>query len=269
MTAQIIKATSREYHAAKASPTNLQGAVSKSLLWKFNESPFKWRYGKPKPTSEAMRLGLLVHTLALTPAEFSEAYAVSPFDSFRTNESKAWRQEQEDAGRSVITQATLDQAQSIAECITSTDILHYIGERQCEVAVVANFHGTQVRGMIDIVPTYGNMLMDLKTTSSIESLDALARLICNRGYDWQAAMYLDLWNAATGEERDEFQFLFVEVDDPHETAIVTLSPDVIADGRTGYMNALMRWKECIRKNHFPEAVEGIQTIEKPHWRTKP
>lgn len=258
--------SAKEYHAGKASPSNLGGAVSKSLLWEFNKSPYKWLNSQPKPPTEAMRLGSLIHTLCLTPGEFPDAYAVSPYDSFRTNESKAWRQEQEDAGKSVINQGTLDHAASIAECVTETEILHHLGERQYEAIVESDFHGIRVCGMIDIAPDYGNTLVDLKPTNSIESLDALTRLVYNRGYHWQAAMYLDLWNAATGEERDQFQLLFIEFDDPHETAIVTLSQEVIADGRDGYMNALMRWNECIRKNHFPKAVEGLQTIEKPHWK---
>ena len=265
MNARIIEATSQEYHASKASPTNLEGAISKSLLFDFVKSPFKWRASHVKPQNDAMKLGSLIHTLCFTPAEFTEHYAVSPFDSFRTKESREWRDNQEQDGKTVITQAIHDQAVSVAECITDTDILYHLGERDYEVAIEADFQGTPVRGMIDIAPVNGNILADLKTTSNIDSLEAIQRNVVNRGYHWQAAMYLDLWNAATGQERDEFHFLFIEVDYPCEYAWVRLDSELIDLGRIDYMNALLKWKRSIEWNQFPKAIEGLQTVTKPAW----
>lgn len=266
MKAKLIKDISAtDYHADKASPTNLGGAVSKSLLWDFNQSPFKWRWGRKQGSTPAMELGTLVHALCFTPSEVVKSYVVSPYDSFRTNEAKAWREDMKAEGKSVITQEVMDQANDIADNIINTETLHHLGEKDFEVAVEADWYGTKVKGMIDIVPTYGNLLVDLKTTSSIGSLDAITRLIINRGYHWQAAMYLDLYNAATGQNRTEFHFLFVEVDSPYEWAWVNLSENLIAKGREEYMNALAKWNRCHRENYWPKAIEGNPTIENPIW----
>ena len=256
---------SRDYHAATASPTNLGGAVSKSMLWAFNQSPFKWRFGKRSTPSPAMQLGSLVHLLCFQKDEFDETYAVSPFDSFRTKESKEWREDMESQGKVVITEDTHTHAAEIADCIMNTDLLFHLGECEYEVAVRSDFHGIPVQGMIDMAPKHGQILADLKTTSSITDVASLQRIILNRGYHWQAAMYLDLWNGVTGESRDQFQFLFIEVENPYEYAWVEISPNLLAKGREEYMNALMRWIDCSSKNKWPKSIEGMQTIDLPAW----
>lgn len=254
-----------QYHASKASPTNLGGAVSKSLLWDFYQSPFKWRHSHPRGETPAMALGSLVHALCFTPESLETEYAVSPYDSFRTNEAKTWRADMELAGRRVITQDQHDEASAIADCVMNTDLLFRFGERKYEVQVEAKMLGTTVKGMIDIVPEYTRSLVDLKTISSIENLKNLQRVIVNRGYHWQAAMYLDLWNATTGDDRNEFEFIFIETSHPYEWAEVKVSGRLIEVGRDAYLDALNLWVKCVKNNHFPRSVEGIQTIDCPFW----
>lgn len=254
----------REYHADTATPLNLDGMVSKSMLWGFHQSPFKWRYGKhEKTSSQAMDLGGLVHALCFTPKSVSEEFAVSEFDNFRTKAAQEWREAQ--VGKTVVTQDMMAVANEMADCIMNTEELFFLGDKDYEVAAYASIGSTTVKGMIDIAPRHGKVLADLKTTGTIGSLDALQRLIVNRGYHWQAALYLDLWNAATGEERDEFMFLFIETETPYETAWVKLSPALINVGRTGYMNAIALWQNCLAKNAWPRTIEGVQEIDVPKW----
>jgi hypothetical protein len=254
-----------QYHASKATPLNLKGAVSKSLLWDFYQSPFKWRHSHPKPVSPAMTLGSLVHALCFTPEALETEYAVSPYDSFRTNEAKTWKADMELAGRKVITQDQHEEASAIADCVMNTDLLFRFGERDYEVQVEAEMLGVTVKGMIDIAPKHTRSLADLKTTSSIGDINNLQRTIINRGYHWQAALYLDLWNTTTGEDKDEFEFIFVETAHPYEWAEVKLSGKLIDVGRNAYMNALKLWVKCVENNHFPRSIEGIQVIDCPFW----
>jgi hypothetical protein len=107
--------------------------------------------------------------------------------------------------------------------------------------------------------------VDLKTTSSIGDINNLQRTIINRGYHWQAALYLDLWNTTTGEDKDEFEFIFVETTHPYEWAEVKLSGKLIDVGRNAYMKALKLWVKCVDNNHFPRSIEGIQVIDCPFW----
>ncbi len=253
----------KEYHADTCSPQNLEGPVSKSMLWKFSESAFKWRHSKAEKPSAAMELGSLVHALCFTPDAVADEFAVSEFDSFRTKAAQEWRDAQ--VGKTVITQETMSKAQDIADVVMNDPHLFSLGEKDYEVALYASIGATPVKGMVDIAPRHGNVLADLKTTSSIGSLDALTRLVVNRGYHWQAALYLDLWNAVTGENREQFWFLFVETDAPHETAWVSLDPGLIDIGRVGYMNAIAKWQNCLANDIWTRTIEGVQEITTPKW----
>jgi hypothetical protein len=253
----------REYHADTASPSNLRGAVSRSMLWAFSQSAYKWRYGKPSTPSPAMEFGSLVHSLCFTPDAVADEFAVSEFDSFRTKAAQEWRDAQ--VGKAVITQETMNKAQDIVDVVMNDPHLFSLGEKDYEVVVCANIGETPVKGMVDIAPRHGNVLADLKTTGNIGSLDAVMKTVINRGYHWQAALYLDLWNAVTGEDRDQFQFLFVETDSPHETAWVSLDQKMLEIGRSGYMNAIARWQNCLAKDEWPRTIEGVQEITTPIW----
>ena len=93
----------------------------------------------------------------------------------------------------------------------------------------------------------------------------ITNTIINRGYHWQAALYLDLWNAASGENRDRFMICFIEVTEPYETAWIEVSRGLIDDGRAGYMNALAKWQSCVAIDVWPRQHEGITLIEKPAY----
>jgi hypothetical protein len=261
----------KEYYNRSASPKNLKGPVSKSLLWAFHKSPFKWMYGSKdgfSPTP-AMELGSLIHCMVLTPALLNEEFIVSPYDSFRTNDAKDWRDEHKAQGISVVSQEMWDTAHSAYCELMDNPLFPASYDYNPEVAVFGEIDGVEIKGMIDMVhhPLHreGDSLYDLKTTASIESEDALQRLILNRGYHWQAALYLDLYNKASGDSRDSFVFVFIETCSPYETAFVRITSDFIQQGRREYMAALAHWKMCVDAEYFPRKIEGIASISLPKW----
>lgn len=268
MNTKITYGMGRQYYADGATPMNPMGYVSKSILWDcFQErSPYSWKHGATKESSPAMVFGNLVHTLALTPQNFRSEFAVSEFDSFRTNAAKDWKAEQESSGKMVISLNDYNRGEEIAE-IVCPKIGAFIGDANFEVAIHSEMP-TRVKGMIDIVPRVGNMLADLKTTASIPSEKDMARLVLNRGYHWQAAMYLDLWNAASESKRDSFAFLFIETAKPYETAWVTLDEELIEVGRNEYRHALNMWMDCIKTNVWRKRIEDVLVVTVPAWYGK-
>ncbi len=63
-----------------------------------------------------------------------------------------------------------------------------------EVAAFGKIGNTLIKGMIDILPKFGEKLADLKVTASIGDEKDMQKLVWNMGYHWQAALYLDLYN---------------------------------------------------------------------------
>ena len=263
---KIEQGLGKTYYERTATPSDPKaGPVSKSLLWDFNKSPFKWRHSKPREVSKAMDLGTLIHAATLEPETVEQIIAISPYADFRTKEAREWKALQAESGKIITSRDEIDKAITIAETVTDDYLAHFAAKYQTEVAVFGKIGTTEIKGLIDIVPDGLDCLVDLKTTSSFDSLESIQRTIVNRGYHWQAALYLDLWNAAANEKRTRFVFCFVEVDSPHETAWVELSENLLDLGRAGYMNALAKWQTCVATNHWPKQIEGIGMIETPKY----
>jgi hypothetical protein len=241
------------------------GPVSKSLLWDFNKSPFKWRHGNPREVSKAMDLGTLIHAATLEPETLENIVIVSPYADFRTKEAREWKAEQAELGKIITSEEEIEKIKEIAGVVLDDYHINFLAEYKTEVAVFGKIGNTEIKGLIDLVPDNLDCLVDLKTTAGIESPEALQRTIVNRGYHWQAALYLDLWNAATGEKRTRFVFCFIETEAPYESAWVELSENLLDIGRAGYMNAVAKWQTCVATNHWPKRIEGILKIETPKY----
>lgn len=258
-----------EYYADTASPANLNGKVSKSMLFDFmDRGAFKWRNSGPKVITDAMVFGQLVHAMAFTSESVDREFLVSPFDDYRTKAAREWRDEQKMAGKAVIKESDHNLASKIVDRISNTEELYHYGACKHEVAVYGDIGPSTLKCMIDIVPDHGDCLADLKTIEVIESPDQLQKVIFNRGYHWQAALYLDLFNAATGDGRNQFELLFIEKSFPYETALVSLDHETIAQGREGYMNALAKFQQCVRTNEWPTNVPRGYKIGVPNWMKK-
>ena len=263
---KIEQGLGKTYYERTATPSDPKaGPVSKSLLWDFNKSPFKWRHSKPRETSKAMELGTLIHAATLEPETLGDLVIVSPYPDFRTKEAREWRDHQVSMGKIIVPEEDLQRVSDVAEVVLEDYHLQFPAGYKTEVAVFGKTGETGIKGLIDLVPDGLDCLIDLKTTGEIGGLDAIQRTIVNRGYHWQAALYLDLWNAASNEKRTRFVFCFVEVDSPHETAWVELSENLLELGRAGYMNALAKWQTCVATNRWPKQIEGITMIETPKY----
>jgi len=267
MRTEILHNLGSAYYADSASPTRLDGPVSKSMLWKFNASPNKWLLGRNEyQSTPAMELGSLLHTAILEPEKLETNYVVCPYDSYRTLEARAWKDQVEAQGKSVVKETDLTMANYAAKVFRNEPMLYHIEDGyKTEVAYYAPLGGVQCKGLVDIVPINSNALIDLKTTANIESVDNLINMVYKRGYHWQASMYLDIHNAVTGENRDQFQIIFMESYYPFEIAVVNLSKKFIDLGRSGYLNALAKWQECTSIEVYPPAIPYPVEIDPPSW----
>lgn len=242
-------------------------ALSKSLLWDFYPSPWAWARREPKKATEAMVWGSLVDCLLLQPDQFNACFAVSPFDSFQTKEARIWRDAQ---SLPIITRDTLQEAWRAVKVLEENGRVNaIISQSKPQVSVFANVqfpdigtpYGAKCR--IDLLPfSEGEKIIwDLKTVASLSRLEWT---ILDRGYHVQAAWYLDLYNLASGDDRDSFGFIFQESKPPYEIALVELDSDAIAAGREWYVKAVQRWHECQTTGIYPSpTAETVRVISLP------
>ena len=255
----------KEYHKWK---DQLAAALdvpvtSKSDLGDFAQSSLRYRYNKEhgvKKCSDALRMGSLVDCLTLTPELFDKEYLCEPKRVAITKDgkphAKGWQDPKqkeeweaaEASGITVLTPEEFEKAKGIAGRATE-----HLAERglmlgktfQSQVAMwvcLRSVGGVPlacpvvVTGMMDILPLGGGSIWDLKTTSMpVENEVKLMYTLEDFHYGVQAALYTDMFNLCTGEQRDEFSFLFAGTGElPVMSREVTLQTEALDFYRAMY-----------------------------------
>lgn len=145
-----------------------------------------------------------------------------------------------------------------------------------QVMVVAEYHDeatglvVPTKCLIDLVPAkdsrFAKGLADLKTCRSADHR-SFQKTVDQLNYDAQAAMILDHYVGATGEDRCEFLFALMENVFPFEPGKRYLSSEFVDLGRTKYVHALKRYCECLKTGIFPGFEEGWTICDPDAWHS--
>lgn len=283
----------RDYFSVGINAEDLSASVlSKSMLWRFHKNAWRWRECPEVKTTAAMLHGSLVDCLLLTPGRFPHEYAATP-ETYSAPESKKkdapivekpwnwnagpckeWKAEMEGKGIEVLKYGELETAMQAVERLKAhRDVAAMLAGAATQTAVVGELPHKAgpvlVKGLLDIVPDkggeFGNALVDLKTTGQMESPRELGTTIARMGYHVQAALYLDLWNAVTGDNREEFWFVFQLAAEPYEVCVAQLEPDAVMVGRKLYLDAVDHWKRCVATGEWDSPFHNLESLNLPEW----
>jgi len=249
-----------EYHATGNSPDLRKQWLSKSLLWKFGQSPYLWKNGPLFKKTDSMRRGSLVDCLVTTPELFEEEFCMSPFPSFQTKESRAWRDSQT---KEIITAKEFAEGRNARDMMLAHLDRHGLADSkpQAHKFAVIEHEGTRynVKALADLLTD--GAVHDIKTTADITER-GIRNTIAALGYHVQGALYCDLF------ERDKFVLHFQESTAPYRTRRVDLTVADLEEGRRWYMRAIGLWHECVTTDTWPGAELEPLTGGLPHWYGK-
>ena len=206
-------------------------------------------YGETNPQTDtrSLSLGRAVHKV-LEHKMDRNCLTVSPYDSYRTKDARAWR----DANPDALKQSEADEAYAIAEAVYESlegQILddYENGEHEKDMYTETK------KALMDLVCEGRGY--DWKTTSSTD-LKGVIRDFDKYGYHLQAAHYLDVGDL------ESFTFVVVSVVAPHPVWIMTCSADYLEYGRDAVTRA-----ETARSSYVPDDSAMTHTLEAPHWFT--
>lgn len=268
--------TPEKYNTETAERGNPEFVVRAHVLAEILRNAQRWVKGYESPESKAKKFGELLDCLLLTPMQWPKRYTVLPLDAPRRPSQRQidakkpspetvaaiqwWAQfTREHPGETIADELNASVHAAIARLTADKANSELLRCSRRQVMIVAEWKDeatglvVPMKCLIDLAPdgehpVFGNALFDLKTTKHA-SPRQFARDAQAYRYDVQAALYLDLWNAAHGEQRSDFGHVVIENFHPYEfrTPPPLMTQRFIQFGRVSYQKAL--WIYC----------QGLQT----------
>lgn len=259
--------------------------MSRGELRNFRRNPHKWLCGYSEKDTDATDWGsdfeeLVMYperqenVFVLPPDNYTNSKGVSEEWTWRSSTCRKWRTEQEKAGKRVIDPDTWTQLHNALKFFwANAEIREFVKLCKKQVMVEARYEDKEtglaipLKCLIDLVPpadhpVFSHELADLKTGTNGEPF-TWRRDIFKYWLHVQAALYLDAWNKATGEERTGFRHPMSESGPPWECTPYALTADYITLGRMTYIEALKDYAKCLKTGHWPGYLSdpNVQVID--------
>lgn len=262
--------------------------MSRSSLMEFARCPHKWIQTPDRDSSKALDWGSLVDCLLFTPKAFDEQFAVKPETYVNDKgETKDWNGNSNTCKQwlrnnahltAVSSLQILDSKEAVKRLRADKKVQSLLFQSVYQVMIAGEFHDRETglkipcKILIDIKPDsrgdYGNMLADLKTANDA-TFQRWAKKVNEFDYDAQAAMQLDMFNAESGQMREEFLHVVQESEPPYEIGRRSLSQEFLEIGRHKYLSALHLYAWCLQRNEWPGYDDTTNEFENGWRLTQP
>lgn len=264
-----------EYHDPQVTGDWLSNSDARQLIGR--GCPAQFRYDKDhgvKQENDAFAMGHAVHARILGKGE---TIAVRPaeFDSWRTNASKAWRAEQEAAGRSVILPEQAEVVEAMAVAVHSKPDAHRLlsqpGRPEMSLFWVDPETGVRRRTMVDYLPSvvdeYGVMEpVDIKSADEVAPNEDMERKLYNHAWHRQGTTIADGIVALGLAAEVSFNFIVQSKTAPHIVTVVKLDAEAERIGHIENREALHVYKRCLETDEWPDFTpQGPVTLTVPVW----
>lgn len=254
--AELLNIPAAEYHKMPG--------LSSSKIRAYAQDPgeFHWRYilgnGWDEPPTRAMNLGTVFHLAVLQPELVHEQAVVSPYSSYRTNEAKDWRQEQEEAGVIVLTEAEMKMVENMQQACSRHEAFRdrFRPDGLVEHAITFEYMGEPCRVMLDYHHPDTGLVIDLKSTTD-PSPRGFRQSVRKYRYDIQDYIYREGFCAYYGDWPG-FLFLAAGKGERHPVALYELGDMTLSKAAVDCEAAVVGIREQIWKSPWET---GVQILE--------
>lgn len=244
----------REYRALPG----LSGTEVATIL--DNPADLAWKRANPWPSTSAMALGTLTHSLILGVE--SENVIASEFPNYLTKAAKDWKAEQVAAGMTIVTWADYRKADALAAAIRANPLACGLFEQDghAEVTVTDEHKGAALKGRIDYLPATGP-IVDLKTSRDA-SMGKFEAALGAYGIPTQMAHYALL----AGREAHRPLIVVVQTTGRPAVRVYKLGELTWAVALEATRRAWDVYAECVRTGEWPDVnASEIRDIDLKPW----
>lgn len=251
-------------------------AISRSELWKMNESPekFRWYREHPLTPTPALVFGQVTHKLLLQPDTFDDEFVIAPNCDRRT---KAGKEEYETflqtvGERTVISQDDFDKALEMVAAVRYNPLANRFLQGETEVPYfwTDELTGERCKCRVDCLHKEDNRfcIVDYKTTGNAQTEIFSNKDVFRWGYHFQAAMYSEgVMHGLNLTERPQFIFVVQEKQAPYSVNVIAVPDEVMLAGLDKYRELLGRYRECLVMDYWPgyNDMGELNEIALPGW----
>lgn len=254
-----VEITDSEYFA--------RDEVSKSDLDLIHRSPahYKFRKEHPEPPTPAMNFGSAYHCFMLEYNRFLREYKIGKMPDRRTKKGKAEYEAIVASGIQFISEKDYETLSIMRDKLykhrAAKKLLEMDDDVFIEKPIFSEIEGVKTRIKPDVARRTGQLIIDLKTTIDARESKVM-KSIGEFRYHVQHAFYID---NARHLGYENFVFIFQEKKAPFEIAVYTLEDDDIKQGRMEYVEDIIIYKECKKRDHWPGYGNFIMPINLPAW----
>ena len=255
-------------------------AVNASSLKQLLKSPKKYQHSltHSKPPTIGMTLGKVVHCLVFEPNTFAARYAIWEGESRRTKAYREWKERQEMAGRTVITEGEHETALRVAQAASRHPLmLDLLGHSGTLLEVVVVWQGVfgLSKAKIDLLHysvEHGLIVLDLKTHGAELDEHSLQHTMGRFAVHLQLWHYFEAACAYYDLPTDDVYggrliALFAQTCAPHDTTACELGPETVAQVRSLYFDLAQVFHNCKELNNWP-GYPNERVIEIPGYYTQ-
>ena len=241
--------------------------VSSTGLKAVLRSPAHYKFQAAYETTRAKQMGTACHTAMLEPDRYKAEYVLLREVNVRT--ASEYKQAVKVHGSEIVLVAhEADKVAGMQEAVLANPLMRsrLTGEGWRELSLFVREPDTQVliRVRYDLLLTDGT-IVDVKKTQDARP-DAFSRAVDNYGYDLSAALYVDAFEWATGEEA-QFEFAAVEEVMPHGHKLYRPCDTTLGEGRRKYREALATFSQCELYGVWPSLpCDEPEIISLPAYR---
>lgn len=229
------------------------------------------------PATINMEIGSAVHCKVLEgDEEFEKRYVKKPEDvSLTTKEGKEWKAAQ--VGKTVLSNSDKDRPwDSVHGMTESLRQLPWFQVDQPdyrkfnELSIYWESMGIPCKARLDRLVDAGDYLLvlDLKTTDSVDPYSFEKKVVGPMNYIFQAAWYAEAASLAYNKPA-KFIFIAIERAEPWTTGIFEVSDDVMLEGTNQINEARRILRECQSTRTWPKPEVPYNVIGLPPWYRSP
>ena len=197
-----------------------------------------------EPT-DALRLGTLVHCLALTPRQLEREFIVADYERRSLAGRRAYV-ELAATGLTVIRPAELDKARALVAALRADPDARKLlrGGKKERTIIRPRARGLlPLKARLDVHQESRREVIELKTTWNIAAAEAA---MTRYRYELSGAFYRDLVRGQS------VTFIFVQSREPYDVLVMPMTRTQLQDGEMQWRTALEMFDTCWRLNQWPE-----------------